>query len=337
MVATGQLKNAETSSKRAADTGVLLLEFGLNKPTSERAIQAIARMNFLHSRHQKSGKITNNDMLYALSIFALEPARWINKYEWRSMTDVELCACGTYWRSMGDAMEISYTNLPSSVKGWQDGLHWLTEMEEWSDQYEKAHMVPADTNRRLADSQFENLLPKLPTRYRDHCLKMVIVLLGDRLRQSMMYARNTCRQARLMRCYRYHESPAIYHDIVNGVLYARKLLLRYFALPRPDFLRNHWIDDMPNRYERYFLFDYLAHPWYVRPSFAQRWGPRAWVTRLLGYKVPGDDGDKYSPQGYIITEIGPQHLSGKGKEDMDKIQTRLISLDRGRCPFSSMQ
>ena len=155
-------------------------------------MQAIARMNYLHSRYQKSGKITNHDMLYALSIFALEPVRWINKYEWRSMTEVELCACGTYWKSMGDAMEISYINLPSSAKGWQDGLHWLTEMEEWSDQYEKVHMVPADTNRRLADSQFENLLPKIPARYRDHCLKMVTVLLGDRLRQSMMYVRNTC-------------------------------------------------------------------------------------------------------------------------------------------------
>ena len=294
-------------------------------------------MNFLHSRYQKSGKITNNDMLYALSIFALEPVRWINKYEWRSMTDVELCACGTYWKSMGDAMEISYTNLPSSAKGWQDGLHWLTEIEEWSDKYEKAHMVPATTNRLLADSQFENLLPKVPQQYREHCLKMVIVLLGDRLRQSILYVGNMCCQAKLTPYCRYPESPAIYHDIVNGVLYARKLLLRYFALPRPGFLRNHWIDVMPNQHGRFYLFDYLAHPWYVRPSFTQRWGPRAWVTRLLGYKVPGDDGDKYVPQGYTFTEIGPQHLSGKGKGDMDKIQTRLISLDRGGCPFSSMQ
>ena len=186
-MATGQLKNPETASKRAADTGVLLLEFGLNKPTSERAIQAIARMNFLHSRHQRSGKITNDDMLYALSIFALEPVRWINRYEWRSMTDVEMCASGTYWKSMGDAMEISYNNLPSSANGWQDGLQWLREITEWSDAYEKAQMVPADTNKQLADSQLDVLLPKWPADYRDSCIKIIVVLLGDRLRQSIMY------------------------------------------------------------------------------------------------------------------------------------------------------
>ena len=67
----------------------------------------------------------------------------------------------------------------------------------------------------------------------------------------------------------------------------------------------------------------------------QRWGPRAWVSRLLGYKVPGDDGDKYFPQGYIITDIGPQSLNGSGKEEMDQTRARLSSLDRGGCPFKS--
>ncbi|CAF9921188.1 MAG: hypothetical protein HETSPECPRED_004458 [Heterodermia speciosa] len=117
LVSTGQLKSRETASKRAADTGVLLLEFGLNKPTSERAIEAVARMNYLHSRYQKAGKISNDDLLYTLGIFALEPSRWINRYEWRCMTDVEMCACGTYWKNMGDAMEISYSKLRSSANG----------------------------------------------------------------------------------------------------------------------------------------------------------------------------------------------------------------------------
>ena len=50
LVTTGELSGPETASKRTADTGVLLLEFCLNKPSSERAIEAIARMNYLHSR-----------------------------------------------------------------------------------------------------------------------------------------------------------------------------------------------------------------------------------------------------------------------------------------------
>ena len=189
-MATGELKNPDTSSKRAADTGLLVLEFGLNKPTSKRAIQAIARMNFLHSRYQKAGKITNNDLLYVLSNFALEPVQWISRCEWRSLTDVELCASGTFWKDMGDAMEISYEVLHSSAKGWQDGLHWLSEVKQWSDEYEESHMVPADSNRELADSLLNSLLPRKPAGCRKRCMKAIAVLLGDRVRQSMMHVKS---------------------------------------------------------------------------------------------------------------------------------------------------
>ena len=185
LVATGQLSDIETASKRVADTGVLLLEFALNEPTSQRATQAIVRMNYLHARYRKAGKITNDDLLYTLSLFALEPARWIEKYEWRSLTELELCACGTYWKSMGDAMEIAYTRLPSSAEGWKDGLHWLKEVEEWSVQYEETYMVPATTNKQLADSHFEILSFNVPARFHGPCKKIMSVVLGARLRKAM--------------------------------------------------------------------------------------------------------------------------------------------------------
>lgn len=51
-----------------------------------------ARMNYLHSLYQRSGKISNDDMLYTLSLFILEVERWIRLYEWRKLTDMELCA-----------------------------------------------------------------------------------------------------------------------------------------------------------------------------------------------------------------------------------------------------
>jgi hypothetical protein len=113
LVAAGQLADTKTASKRTADTGVILLELALNLPTSERTIRAISRMNHLHSRYQKAGKISNDDMLYTLSLFAPEPICWINRFEWRCLTDLERCASGTYWKSMGDAMKISYNVLPS--------------------------------------------------------------------------------------------------------------------------------------------------------------------------------------------------------------------------------
>ena len=187
LVTTGQLADVETASKRIADTGVLLLEFALNEPASERAIRAIARMNFLHAGYRKAGKITNDDMLYTLSLFALEPARWVKNYEWRNLTELELCACGTYWKSMGDAMDISYSELPSSTSGWKDGLQWLDEVEAWSLKYEEAYMVPAITNKQLADSHLEIICINVPARLLSPCKRVLSVILGERLRKAMMW------------------------------------------------------------------------------------------------------------------------------------------------------
>ncbi|KAF2185019.1 hypothetical protein K469DRAFT_726903 [Zopfia rhizophila CBS 207.26] len=94
LVSTGQLSDTKTVSKRTADT-------------------ALSRMNYLHSKYQKAGKISNDDMLYTLSLFALEPIRWIYLYEWRRLTDLERCACGTFWKTMGNDMHVSFKPFPS--------------------------------------------------------------------------------------------------------------------------------------------------------------------------------------------------------------------------------
>ena len=185
-MATGELATPEAASKRVTDTGVLLLEFALNPPSSERTIQAIARMNYLHGLYQKAGKIKHSDMLYTLSLFALEPSRWVQRYEWRSMTELELCACGTFWKAMGDAMLIPYDVLPSQKEGWRDGLHWLKEVEEWSLAYEKAYMVPSESNKQLADSELDILFINLSARLMSTGKQIVTVLLEDRLRKAIM-------------------------------------------------------------------------------------------------------------------------------------------------------
>jgi hypothetical protein len=88
-------------------------------PHSERAQTAIARTNFLHKGYRASGRILEDDMLYTLSLFATEPIRFVKLYEWREMTEMEQCAVGTYWKSLGDALGISYAILPSGEGGFQ--------------------------------------------------------------------------------------------------------------------------------------------------------------------------------------------------------------------------
>lgn len=46
----------------------------------------------------------------------------------------------------------------------------------------------------------------------------------------------------------------------------------------------------------------------------RRYGPGAWISRLSGYSIPGDDGDKYCPRGYTFADVGPYAFSGKGRK-----------------------
>ncbi|CAA9957301.1 hypothetical protein PTMSG1_00909 [Pyrenophora teres f. maculata] len=315
LVATGQLSASETASKRAADTGVVITEVVLNKPDSERAISGIALMNYLHGRYIKAGKISNDDMLYTLSLFVLEPIRWTAKYEWRGVTDFERCAMGIYWKDLGEAMNISYQVLPSATFGWRDGLHWLEELEAWSLAYETEHMVPAETNSTLACGTFDIALFNVPALLKPYGFSMASSLLEPRLQSAMKLAK----------------PPVIYTQILTTIVKVRKFALRNFFLPRPSFLRRKWFTELDKQTGRANFCQYTAHPWYIKPTFSARWGPKALLLRLIGGAVPGEN--KYFPHGYRIHELGPSKLVGRGDNEMEKTREEIRAKRRG-CAFS---
>lgn len=108
LVATSQLSDIATASKRYADTAVLIREFMSHRPAHPRTLEAIARMNYIHSLYQKSGAIRDDDMLFTLSLFALEPIRWVERYEWRNLEEFERCALGVFWKSIVNSLSSSY-------------------------------------------------------------------------------------------------------------------------------------------------------------------------------------------------------------------------------------
>lgn len=55
-VVTGQ-NNRRNAGKRAVDTEILLREVQSKDRNSMRYMQAVARMNYLHSRYRQAGKI----------------------------------------------------------------------------------------------------------------------------------------------------------------------------------------------------------------------------------------------------------------------------------------
>ncbi|OOQ83731.1 hypothetical protein PEBR_33308 [Penicillium brasilianum] len=317
LLKTSQFSDPATSFKRYADTGALIGEFMAFDPSSERAQTAIARTKFLHQGYRASGKILEEDMLYTLSLFALEPIRFVKMYEWREMTEMERCAVGTYWKSLGDALGISYETLPSGKMGFRDGIHWLEEVRDWSLEYEVKHMKPHPRNKEIADRTIDVLLYNLPRFMKPLGLYFVSFLMDQRLRSAMMI----------------DPPPAFFSAVFSAVFRLRKFYLRYLALPRPGFMRLDVFTEKPNKYGRNYVLFYEGAPFYVQPTIWNRWGPVAWFKWALGQPLPGDDGDKYYPHGYYTPDLGPKYFEGKGRKELEVIKRSIQQQRMGQCPF----
>ncbi len=57
---------------------------------------------------------------------------------------------------------------------------------------------------------------------------------------------------------------------------------------------------------------------------------------MKGGLLPGDQGSKYFPEGFVASELGPNGLRGRGEKEMEEEKERLEELltsETGRCPF----
>ena len=321
LVQTSQLSNNATATKRYADTTVLTIDFTLYPPGSERAKEALARMNYIHGLYIKSGKISNDDLLYTLSLFTWEPVRWVDRHEWRHLEDFEKCAFGTFWKGVGDAMGIDYGTLKSGSEGWVDGLQWMEELADWAEEYEKAQMVPHLDNFKTAEETVAILLYSVPSWGKAFGKRLVTVLMDEQLRKAMMYER----------------PPQWLITLTHLILDLRKYMLRFLSLPRPFFLAAKGTTEARSKDGRFFLLNQDSAPWYIKPTLWNRYGPSTWMTRLMGLPLPGDDGNRYSPKGYTITEVGPDNLRGKGTEFLKAEKERVGKVRGGGCPFNRVK
>ncbi|CAG8062616.1 unnamed protein product [Penicillium salamii] len=317
LLKTSQFSDPSTSFKRYADTGILIGEFMAFDPRSERAQTAIARTKYLHQGYRASGKILEADMLYTLSLFAIEPIRFVKLFEWREMTEMERCAVGTYWKSLGDALGISFDALPSGKIGFQDGLHWLEEIGAWSHAYEVQHMKPHPRNKEIAERTIDVLLYSLPDMLKPLGMNLVSYLMDERLRSAMMI-----------------DPPTVmYSGIFASAFNLRQLSLRHLSLPRPNYMRLDVFAQEPNKYGRNWVTIYEGEPYYVEPSIYNRWCPTAWLIWALGRPIPGDEGDKYCPRGYFTPDLGPKYFEGKGHKELKDFKESLRQQRQGQCPF----
>lgn len=127
---------------RVDDTDILLseiLESGYDGPRGKRAI---ARINKVHSEFN----LQNDDMLYVLTTFVVEPIKWMKRFAWRPLYDLEVQALHHFWLQVGLRMGI--TDMPDDLESFL----------KFNADYEEAHFLYSEENHALAIATRENLL-----------------------------------------------------------------------------------------------------------------------------------------------------------------------------------
>lgn len=97
----------KAAQKRYDDTRILLGEIVKHGYDAPRGRQALRRINRAH----RGLNADNDDMLYVLSTFIYEPVRWIDRWAWRKVTQVEKLGSFYFFREIGLRMNI--TSVPT--------------------------------------------------------------------------------------------------------------------------------------------------------------------------------------------------------------------------------
>lgn len=163
----------EQTRKRYDDTELLLSEINENGQDSENGQAAIARINEMHGRY----RISNDDMLYVLSTFVVEPVRWMERFGRRAMTHTEIVASVNYYRALGEKMGIS--NIPETFAAF----------DTYNKAYEAAQFRFAETNNEIGSLTRDLLLSMyLPNWLVPFCRPAVHALCDPPLRRAMGFS-----------------------------------------------------------------------------------------------------------------------------------------------------
>ena len=93
-------------------------------------------------------------------------------------------------------MNLSYTGMasappddgvtPRSAGSWSSGVHFLMELREWSDQYERDNMRPHPLNHKAAMDTEPILLHGIPEIFQGISKKALNSVMDDELRRALM-------------------------------------------------------------------------------------------------------------------------------------------------------
>lgn len=367
---TGQLNKPKTGGRRLVDSLVLInswITYPLlgpgsgavddGRPLDPRGALAIARMNYFRFKYK--AHITNDDLLYTLATFLLEPREWIDRYEWRGLTPLEEQASFVFWSGIGRRMGI--TGIPSE----------LQEMIDWTEAYEISNGLHSEICRDFAGPTLDNTLSAVPELIRPTVRSAILSLLDPRVRAACMFP----------------EPSRFIAKSLDFILLARTQVVKHLHLPRsrihkqlptplesPAFPSGYvaeakQLDEKSNGLvsvdadgltiengagstmlnngdvattisPRSFVKRYDFEPWYFPtpppPSF-----PYSLFQSSASPRTPSPN---FRSEGYRLEEIGPAHYEKMGHEmvmkEAERIQGSRVEgpyavggVEKARCPM----
>ncbi|KAL5485397.1 hypothetical protein ACEPAI_8039 [Sanghuangporus weigelae] len=317
-----QLSTAENVSKRYADTAVListwtncpivdLTKMNLKKEGADpRHVIAIARTNWLHSRWPN---IKNEDFVYTMSLFVLEPIRWARLYGWRELLPIEQEAFFVLWKEIGHRMNIR--DIPET----------LQDLIDWTEEYEESAMVPAQSNYEVGQHTLDYILSNFTERFgvRKIMRQISLCLIEPRVRTAFL-------------CVSFlREASPVAQAMTSFVMSFFVIKARYFDLPR--FKRVEYVprhvphEKLKEKLPRFHPAIFDKVPWY-KPE--PKGIGRIWQIILLkiGYLDEEDiPSSKYKSEGYRLEECGPITLEQVGHAEVMKMAAEIQG-----CPITGI-
>lgn len=153
----------EHGVKRLDDTRAILTECMTDSVHSSRGQHMVKHLNWIHSHYE----ISNDDYLYTLALFIVEPARWMETFGYRPLTDREKYAGYLAFKALGQAMKIQ--NIPQS----------RDEFISWYQDYRKTHMQYHQDNKKVTDGLIEGMKAMFPFFVRPLVKPVILTLIND--------------------------------------------------------------------------------------------------------------------------------------------------------------
>ena len=182
--------------KRLDDTRAILTECMTDSVESSRGQHMVKHLNWIHSHYE----ISNDDYLYTLALFIIEPVRWMETFGYRPLTDREKYAGYLAFKSLGQAMGIQ--DIPES----------RDQFVAWYQNYRSQHMLYHPDNKKVTDALIGGMKEMFPFIIRPLVRPVILTLIND---------------PELLAATGQKEPAYIVQKIIRAIMFIRKGLQRY--------------------------------------------------------------------------------------------------------------